>query len=40
MRYQPPFFPSKLEFSWHNIESQEDFLKCENPVLNLVVTST
>lgn len=28
-----------MEFSWHNIESQEDFLKSENPVLNLVVTS-
>lgn len=28
-----------MEFSWHNIESQEDFLKCESPGLNLVVTS-
>lgn len=39
MRYQIPFFFSEMEFSWHNIEIQEDFLKCESPVLNLVVTS-
>lgn len=29
-----------MEFSWHNIKSQEDFLKYENPsCMNLVVTS-